>query len=304
MRSTTSGGVGPGSGNVRRAGRAPARWVRRSAWHAGHAATWRVAGRGVEVAEGLEGGVAHARPPSVSTGWGRRAVGAVGAGDIGGTSGRGVEVPRPQQPGERCPPSGAARLDRALGDVEHLGGLAHRHRVHVDEHERLPLVLGQPGQRGTHVERGLGAVVGVNGVRRLLLGQRDRGPRLAPPHAVEAGVDDDAVQPRRDGRVATEPVGPAIGRHERVLQRVGGLLAVAERAQRDGPQPVAMTAHQLTERVAGRPARARPAARRPTRLATAGPAGRSSHGHLGDLDAEAAAHLRRPGCTRSPAGRR
>src|SRR3712207_8980607 len=39
-----------------------------------------------------------------------------------------------------------------------------------------------------------------------------------------------------------------VGRQQRVLQRVGGLLAVAERAQRDGPQPALVPGGQLPER--------------------------------------------------------
>ena len=49
--------------------------------------------------------------------------------------------------------------------------------------------------------------------------------------------------------VAAEPLGRPERRQQRVLQRVGGLLAVAERAQRDRPQPVAVPADQLAERV-------------------------------------------------------
>ena len=66
---------------------------------------------------------------------------------------------------------------------------------------------------------------------------------------VEAGVDHDPVQPGGHRGVAPEPVGRPVGRQQRVLQRVGRLLAVAERAQGDRPEPVAVPADQLGERV-------------------------------------------------------
>jgi hypothetical protein len=46
------------------------------------------------------------------------------------------------------------------------------------------------------------------------------------------------VQPGRHRGVATEAAGPAESRDHRVLKRVGRLLRVAKRPDRDGPQPV------------------------------------------------------------------
>src|SRR5690606_40400510 len=68
-------------------------------------------------------------------------------------------------------------------------------------------------------------------------------------HAVEAGVDDDAVQPGGDGRLAAEGPGLAVGGDEGVLDGVGGLVGVAERAQRDGPHPVTVPLDDLAERM-------------------------------------------------------
>ena len=67
---------------------------------------------------------------------------------------------------------------------------------------------------------------------------------------VEARVDHDPVQPGGDGRVAAEPGGVAVRRQQRVLHRVGGLLAIADRAQRHRPEPVTVAPHQLGERLA------------------------------------------------------
>ncbi len=57
------------------------------------------------------------------------------------------------------------------------------------------------------------------------------------------------MQPGGDGGVAAEAVGGAQGGHEGVLDGVRGLLAVARRAQGDGPQPVPVAAHDLAEGV-------------------------------------------------------
>ena len=80
------------------------------------------------------------------------------------------------------------------------------------------------------------------------------GQRLGPTYlrgaqAVEAGVDDDPVQPGRHRRVAAERPGPSVRRDQPVLQTVGGVLPVAHGAQRDRPQPVAVPGEQQPERV-------------------------------------------------------
>ena len=79
--------------------------------------------------------------------------------------------------------------------------------------------------------------------------QRLGRPHRSPPGEVEAGVDDDAVQPGRHRRAAAEPGGAPVRREQRVLQRVGGVLRVAESPQRDRPQPVAVPGDQLAEGV-------------------------------------------------------
>ena len=72
---------------------------------------------------------------------------------------------------------------------------------------------------------------------------------LRGPHAVEAGVDDDPVQPGGDRGVAAEAPGPAVRRDQCVLQCVCGVLGVPGGAQRDRPQPVTVPGEQLPERV-------------------------------------------------------
>ncbi|GAA3093965.1 hypothetical protein GCM10020254_43850 [Streptomyces goshikiensis] len=57
------------------------------------------------------------------------------------------------------------------------------------------------------------------------------------------------MQPGGDGGFAAEGVGGPVGGDEGVLDGVGGFLAVSEGAQGDGPQPVPVTAYELTEGV-------------------------------------------------------
>ena len=84
---------------------------------------------------------------------------------------------------------------------------------------------------------------------RVELAQRGGRPGAAAADPVQAGVDDDPVQPGGDGGVAAEGVGPAEGGEQRLLDGVGRLLAVAEGAQGHRPQPVAVATDQLAERV-------------------------------------------------------
>ncbi|AKJ12072.1 hypothetical protein ABB07_19135 [Streptomyces incarnatus] len=42
-------------------------------------------------------------------------------------------------------------------------------------------------------------------------------------------------------------MGSPVGRHQGVLDRVGGLLAVPQRPQRDCPEPIPMPPHDLSE---------------------------------------------------------
>ena len=155
--------------------------------------------------------------------------------------------------------------------------------MHIDQDEGQALP-GREGREGTvDVDPQLGGcrlVAALGWVEVVQRGGRAGGP---PPDPVEAGVDHDPVQPGRDGRVAAEAVGPAVGGQQRLLDSVGGLLAVAERAQRDGPESVPVPPDQLAEgvRVSGHVGRQElgvvPAAR-PTR--DVGRRGRSAHRSL------------------------
>ena len=216
---------------------------------------------------------------------------------------------RRQQLGEPGPAPRAARLHGADGAVEHRGRLGDRVALHVDQHQRRALLGGQLVQRGEHQPRrssptARSAGSSVAGVAdaseprsRVLLevvGQRLGPAYLRRAQPVEAGVDDDPVQPGRDGGVAAEGPGPAVRRDQAVLEPVGGVLAVAHRAQGDRPEPVAVPVEQDAERlgvagdVGARAARASEGRRVPGCS--------SADRHLGDLAAEA---VRRPSGARS-----
>ena len=141
---------------------------------------------------------------------------------------------------------------------------------------------------------------------------------LGGPQPVEAGVDDDPVQPGGDRGVAAEGPGPAVRRDHAVLQAVGGVLGVAHGAQRDRPQPVAVPARTARRTRRGRRRRGPRAARR--RWAPRG-SGRSlmpgtatsatsprkppdTRGQRGQPDHEVAAGRRLVGVTRAAVRRR
>ena len=129
--------------------------------------------------------------------------------------------------------------------------------LHVDEDERDPLLLAELGERLHHIRTTLAGLRGV--VLRLaardraepvlVLGERLRGSALVSAQPVEAGVDDDPVQPGRDLSVPSEAVGAVERREQRVLEGVGSLLAVTRRADRHRPEAVAVPADELGERV-------------------------------------------------------
>jgi len=122
-----------------------------------------------------------------------------------------------------------------------------RHLHRPLEH-RLP--LGQLHQRLAHVEPGLDrrvVVVQVGQVELTEVAGAAHGHLLAA-QPVQAGVDDDAVQPGRDGGLAPEGVGTPERGDERVLYGIRGQLAVGGGAQRHRVHPVAVPAEQLAER--------------------------------------------------------
>jgi hypothetical protein len=151
--------------------------------------------------------------------------------------------------------AGTAALHRAGRHIEDAGCLGDGVALHVHQDEGGALVGRESAQCAYELAveiialgRSGGGLVWFEELLQVLGvvdGGRLPGRRLAG--AVQAGVHRDAVQPGRDGRLAAEGVGGAVGRDERVLDRVSGLLAVSQRSQGHRPQAVAMAPHKLTE---------------------------------------------------------
>src|ERR671912_2572184 len=76
-------------------------------------------------------------------------------------------------------------------------------------------------------------------------GPAHRGPLAT--EAVEAGVDDDAVQPCRDGGVPPVGLGPPERRDERLLNGIRGELGPGGGAQGNGVHPVPVAPEELAE---------------------------------------------------------
>ena len=121
-------------------------------------------------------------------------------------------------------------------------------------HQRGSLLRWQQPQRGVHVQPGVRGARGIavlrdQGLERLLVPGGQGGPGGAAAQPVQRRVHHDPVQPRGDGGLAAEVGGPAERGDHGVLECVGGLLGIAQRAQRHRPQPVPVPAEKLAERL-------------------------------------------------------
>jgi hypothetical protein len=157
-------------------------------------------------------------------------------------------------------PGSAARtaaLHRAGRHIEDAGRLGHGVTLHVHQDEGRALVGRQSVQCVDELAMEVIAF-GGSGSRLVRFeelfhalgvidGGRPSGGRLTG--AVQTGVHRDAVQPGCDGRLAPEGVGGPIGGDEGVLDRVSGLLAVAQGPQGHCPEAVAMPPHEFAEGV-------------------------------------------------------
>ena len=160
----------------------------------------------------------------------------------------GPEVP--EQHREAVPAAGRPALHRALLGAEHGGGLGDRHALHVDQHHRGALGQREPGERLLDGERGDpgGHRVARHGDVGVVV-ERVR-PVVAPAaDPVEAGVQDDLVQPGGHRGLAAPARGGPEGREHRVLEGVRRVVRVAEGAHREGPEPVGVAPDDLGEGV-------------------------------------------------------
>ncbi len=161
--------------------------------------------------------------------------------------------------------------------VEHLGGLRDGVALHVHQHQRGPLLGGQPRA---------GPPPPVGDVRRPAPRRRGRArPRWSPAtHGRRSSSRSSgsgsarrtfaarsrsrqALTTTRCSQVVTcasprnEP-GPAVRRDQPVLEAVGRVVGVAHGAHRDRPEPVAVAARTAAPNASASPGRARRAARR------------------------------------------
>lgn len=141
-------------------------------------------------------------------------------------------------------------LDGAGRDVEDCRRLVDGHALEIDQHDGQPLIVGEPRQRVGDLHdrfalRDVVARVGYGGERFGVV--RHHGANPATAHSVEAGIDDDPVQPGRELCVATEARRLPERGQERVLNGVLGLVGIAEGTQRHGPGPVPMPRDENAE---------------------------------------------------------
>lgn len=158
---------------------------------------------------------------------------------------------------ESRPPACTPTLHGACRHIKDLRGLSHGVPLHIDEDEGGALFRGEGAhgfdQFAVQVLALCWCLGGFMRFEELIEALRvidGRGlPRRGFTGPVEAGVDRDAVQPGGDGGLAAKGVCGTVGGDQGVLDGVGSLLAVAERTQSDGPEPVSMAPYQLTEGV-------------------------------------------------------
>lgn len=158
----------------------------------------------------------------------------------GGETGQQGRQPRPRP--------GAPALDRPLRYVEQPGGVGHRVAVHVDGQDRSALLCGQAHQCLAHHDRRLDVCRPI-GHRTVILDEFRNG-RTVAPQPVQAGIDDNPVQPTADCRVVTERAGRSVRGEQGLLQGVVGILGGLATPPRKPMQLRAMAPNQLLKRTA------------------------------------------------------
>ena len=192
-----------------------------------------------------------------------------------------------QHLGERDPSSVHPGLHGAHRHVEDLRDVVVGHVLHVGEHQRDAVVLGDLGQapgpppscprsrrRGRRSAGPMSALRSVVGIDRP-----QHGPSLLAPQRVVAGVHADAVEPGAEGRLAAELVELAHRDQEGVLRGVMGVLGVAHDPQAqpvdvrpDAVRPACRTRLGPRRRRAGRAPRRGPVRSRVGRYTADSPA--------------------------------
>ena len=239
-----------GSGIVRRASRAAAA-ASTSVRHRAHESQVLVDARRARSGRGCRRRAARAVPGDASRFLLRRSrpgsgfpAGPPAVGAIEAHRGRERE-PAPVHPG----------LHGADGDLEHLRDLLVGHVLHVGEHERDAELLGdrasaEAASRVPATSSAWSATGGPGSCSRPSSAHDvQHRPTTLPAQLVVAGVHGDPMQPRREGRVATEPVDLPQHREERVLGDVGRGLGIAQDPQAERVDAMLVPSDQVGEGV-------------------------------------------------------
>ena len=136
-------------------------------------------------------------------------------------------------------PASQARVDSAPRHVEQIGDLSGRVLEEIAEDDHGAVLRFERREAGGHALRE--RVSEVAGVELFLsLGFHGLTAQGARPGPVDRAVDDDAVQPRREGPAAVEPVEVAHGCEEGLLGDVlrGGAVVDDEKGSPVRPGPV------------------------------------------------------------------
>jgi hypothetical protein len=160
----------------------------------------------------------------------------------------GVAVQVPEDAGQSSPGPRATTLDGALGDPEQPGGVGDRIAVHVNGNHRSTLLDRQAHQCPLHSDRG----VDLRGpIRHRIAIIEDSGRvSFVATQPIQAGIDDDAVQPTADRGMVPKRRGAAVRRDHRLLQRVLGVLGAAAGQPGDPVQLPVVAEEQLLEGMA------------------------------------------------------
>lgn len=148
----------------------------------------------------------------------------------------------------------AATVRVALGRPDgHLGGLGdllERVAQRILQQDDLRLLRRDAGERVAEVATQLRDACGASRIvgGGQMLAQRLVAPRLAPLDGVEAGVDDEAMEPGRELRAAGELPQPDAHLGEGFLRRVVGVLGIAQDPQRQPLDGRPVTREQCIER--------------------------------------------------------
>ena len=149
---------------------------------------------------------------------------------------------------------GFGEAHRVGRDAQFRGHLAVAEALQVEQEHRVPLAVGQAGDRGPDPGREVGQF------RELVRARAGRDPvgpgpvrafRAQLPEPAPGNVQRDAAEPGTEPVCAAQPVQPGHRGHHCFLDRVAGQVLGAQDAGGQGRGHVLVAAHQFRERLAG-----------------------------------------------------